>query len=106
MPSRSAPSGFRNIQIERTNKEEDGIKGWKSKLSWYNYKIVDADSGQPIGLWLEQSGFSLTRGTLRLHVKDQYGKCLLDPDELTYILLAMSGLVDKIRRVLQQRATP
>lgn len=102
MPSQSAVSGLRNIQIVRTNKKEDGVTGWKSKLAWYNYKIMDLDSNQPIGLWLEQTGLSFNRGKLRLQVKTEDGKPVLDEQELRWMLLALSGLVDKIRRAIQQ----
>lgn len=98
IPSQMTPGGFRHLVLVQTISKQDGIKGFKNKFAWHNYKLIDSDDGRALGLWLERSTLTIQRGKLHLRTETQDGKPLLDPQEVTWILLAIACVVDKVRK--------
>jgi hypothetical protein len=65
----SSINGVRRRQFmwQRTHAAEDGVEGWSGWLSWRNYKLVDMQSMDMIGVFLANDLSSLTKkGELRM----------------------------------------
>lgn len=94
----------RVVDLIRTSNKEDGVKGAAGRMAYYNYKIVDHDTGRWLGVWLENGQVNSKKGKLRIQVAGDGpdAKPVLTEDEVNWIVLAMVSMAEKMRR----RASP
>jgi hypothetical protein len=86
-------TGRRRFMLERTRAQEDGVQGWLGWASFRNYRLIDVDSGDVVGIFLSDDLRSLTRsGELRLFEK-------LDGKSEVGIVMALAIVIEKhVRR--------
>jgi hypothetical protein len=86
-------TGRRRFLLERTRAEEDGVQGWLGWASFRNYRLIDVDTGDVVGIFLSDDLRSLSRsGELRLFEK------LCEKSEVG-VVLALAVVIEKhVRR--------
>ena len=67
VPSSSTHGCTRRFRWLRTHKQDDGVEGWAGYLSLRNFRLIDLETDQDIGVFLADNLRSLTKkGELRL----------------------------------------
>ena len=92
IPSASSSGERGRFRWLRTHKQDDGVKGWGGYLSLRNYKLLDLERDEVIGVFLADNLRSLTKkGELRLFVP-------LSKEAEVTVVLSMCSISQKATR--------